>query len=81
MVTAVVLVQALLQQVEQQVLVQVRVEMVALILLVVLRAAMEHQFILAAAAVALVMELQGLLVEQVDFLGAVAVEAGLLQAR
>jgi len=42
---------------------------------------LEHQFILAVVVVVLVMERQERLVEQVGYMVAVAVEAGLLQTR
>ena len=80
-VTAVVLVQALLQRPAPWAPVRVRVVLAVRLMLVVLLVVLEHQFILAAVAAVLVMELQEFLVEQVVTMGVVAVEVHLLQTR
>jgi predicted AAA+ superfamily ATPase len=81
-VTAAALVQALVQQVEQQVLVLVQVEqgeVQALPILQVLLVALEHQFILVAVAADLVKDLQQqFLAAQVETMVEVAAELRLL---
>jgi hypothetical protein len=78
---AALLAQVFLQQVEQRVLVQVQVGMAVRLTLAALLVVLEHQFILAVVVVALVMERQERQVVRVGYMVAVAVEAGLLQAR
>jgi hypothetical protein len=61
--------------------VRVRVVLAVRLILVVLLVAQEHQSILVVVAAALVMERQERQVVRVGYMVAVAVEAGLLEAR
>jgi hypothetical protein len=80
-VTAALLAQVFLQQLEQRVLALALVVLAVRLILVVLLVAQEHQSILVVAVAALVMERREHQVVRVGYMVAVAVEAGLLQTR
>jgi len=69
------------QQLEQGVRWAVRLVLAVRLTLAAMLVVQVHQFILVAAAAALVMERQGLLAEQAAYMVAAAVEVGLLQTR